>query len=229
MTKPFKVRDFLNFTHRSTGGASYERVVESCRRLKGTTIETNFDPARPGADAHGVHLDARGYGLIDEYRVTSHTGNRKGALEIEIVLSTWTYDSLLNGQVLTIHPGYFELGQGLERRLYDLAKKHCGDKLWFKFGLKTLHVKSGTSQELKYFRRDLLEIMKADSLPEFHVAVDDVGKSVIFFRCNRDNKTRDQELTAGIHQQLLSKRLQDWYYSLLRWDRPNTPRIRAAA
>ncbi|MEK7885828.1 replication initiator protein A [Burkholderia contaminans] len=45
------------------------------------------------------------------------------------------------------------VGARLERRLYDLAKKRCGDKLRFKIGLEKLYGKSGSAQALKYFRR----------------------------------------------------------------------------
>lgn len=214
----FKVRDFLKYTRRSTGGASYERIVDSCRRLKGTIIETNFDSSRPGANESGIHETLRGYGLIQEYTVISYTANRKGALEVELVLSSWTYDLLLSRRILTLHPGYFDLGQGLERRLYDLAKKHCGDKLWFKIGLEKLYVKSGSAQALKYFRRDLVEAIKADKLPEFHIALDDEKAMVVFFRCDRDNRRQNEQLTASIHRELLSKKLSKWYYALRRWD-----------
>ncbi|WP_260434065.1 replication initiator protein A [Burkholderia stagnalis] len=214
----FKVRDFLKYTRRSTGGASYERIVDSCRRLKGTIIETNFDTSRPGANEAGIHPTLRGYGLIEEYTVITYTGNKKGALEVELILSTWTFDSLLNRRVLTIHPGYFGLGQGLERRLYDLAKKHCGEKLWFKIGLVKLYEKSGSAQALKYFRRDLVDAMKADKLPEFHIAIDDEKAMVVFFRCHRDNHRQDEKLIAEIHRELLSRKLLKWYYALRRWD-----------
>ncbi|PRZ44466.1 plasmid replication initiation protein [Paraburkholderia fungorum] len=214
----FKVRDFLNYTNRSTGGASYQRIVDSCRRLRGTTIETNFDSVRPGANENGIHPTLAGYGLIDEYKVISYTANKKGALEVELILSEWTFDSLKNRRVLMIHPGYFGLGQGLERRLYDLAKKHCGDKLWFKIRLEKLHEKSGSAQALKYFRRDLIEAIEADKLPEFHIALDDDKAMVVFFRCDRDNRRQDQQLVAGIHRELLSKKLLKWYSALRRWD-----------
>ncbi len=214
----FKVRDFLNYTNRSTGGASYQRIVDSCRRLRGTTIETNFDSVRPGANENGIHPTLAGYGLIDEYKVISYTANKKGALEVELILSEWTFDLLKNRRVLMIHPGYFGLRQGLERRLYDLAKKHCGDKLWFKIRLEKLHEKSGSAQALKYFRRDLIEAIEADKLPEFHIALDDDKAMVVFFRCDRDNRRQDQQLVAGIHRELLSKKLLKWYSALRRWD-----------
>ena len=83
----FKVRDFLNYTHRSTDGASYTRIIDSCCRLKGTIVETNFDALRQGANEEGIHETLQGYGLIEEYKVISYTANKQGALEVELILS----------------------------------------------------------------------------------------------------------------------------------------------
>lgn len=220
----FKVRDFLNYTNRSTGGASYQRILDSCRRLKGTIIETNFDSVRGDANENGVHATLQGYGLIEQYKIVAYTANKLGALEVELVISTWTYDLLKNRRVLTIHPKYFKLGQGLERRLYDLAKKHCGEKLWFKIGLDKLHSKSGSAQALKFFRRDVVAAIAADQLPEFHIALDDAKAMVIFFRCDRDNARQDAQLLASIHRELVAKKLTNWFYSLRRWDSKADPK-----
>ncbi|WP_261520965.1 replication initiator protein A [Burkholderia multivorans] len=220
----FKVRDFLVYTERSTGGASYTRIIDSCRRLKGTLIETNFDSSRPGAADHEVHEILHGYGLIEDYKVITYTGNGKGALEVELILSTWTYAALINRKILAIHPSYFGLGQGLERRLYDLAKKHCGEKLWWKIGLDKLYAKSGSAQAQKYFRRDVVAAMVADNMPEFHIALDDDKAMVIFFRCDRDNQKQNDQINAGIHRELLTKKQLKWYYALRRWDSKSDPK-----
>ena len=45
--------------------------------------------------------------------------------------------------ILTLHPDYFSLGQALERRLYELARKHCGDKAWWEISLPLLLEKTG--------------------------------------------------------------------------------------
>ncbi|KMY85128.1 hypothetical protein BUMB_02472 [Candidatus Paraburkholderia calva] len=41
---------------------------------------------------------------------------------------------------------------------------------------------------------------------------------VVFFWCDRDNCRQDGQLVASIHRELLSKKLQKWYYVLRRWD-----------
>ncbi|MCX4150024.1 MULTISPECIES: replication initiator protein A [Paraburkholderia] len=226
----FKVRDFLVYTGRSTGGRSYTAIVDSCRRLKGTNIETNFispedededeEGAPPEAPKAGQTLEKKlkGFGLITDYEVTTYTSGGEGALELELILSRQLYKDLRKRRVLMIHHGYFNLNQGIQRRLYDLAKKHCGDKLWWKIGLDNLHAKSGSAQALKYFRRDVVDVMKADSLPEFHIAIDTEKAIVVFFRRDRDNVKQDRHLHAAIHREIVAKKLTRWYYGLLRWD-----------
>lgn len=226
----FKVRDFLVYTGRSTGGRSYTAIVDSCRRLKGTTIETNFispddnvedeEGEAPEVPTTGQALDSKlkGFGLVTDYEVTAYTSGGEGALQLEPILSRQLFRNLRKRRVLMIHPGYFNLNQGIERRLYDLAKKHCGEKLWWKISLDNLHAKSCSAQALKYFRRDVVDVMKADSLPEFHIAIDTEKAIVVFFRRDRYNSKQDRQLYAAIHRELVAKKLTRWYYGLLRWD-----------
>jgi plasmid replication initiation protein len=115
-----KSRAFLENTKRSVGGASYERIIEMCRRLKGTIIETNTKT--------NEEERTEGFSMIEAYSVQRKAILQKweGALEVELTLSEWLYRNLLSFSILTLHPDYFTLAP-LERRLYELARKHCGD------------------------------------------------------------------------------------------------------
>ena len=173
------VYPFLVGTRRSTGGAAYERVVDMCRRLKGTTIETNVKT--------NEKEQLEGFGLIEDYRITSYTKNQKGALELELTISDWLYRAAMDFDILTLHPDYFSLGQALERRLYELARKHCGDKAWWEISITLLHEKTGSSQSLRRFKQDLKEIIANDPLPDYRIALDETTKpnKVVFL--TRDN------------------------------------------
>lgn len=159
---------FLVGTRRSTGGAAYTRVLDMCRRLRGTTIETNVKSSE--------QEQTEGFGLIEDYKVVQHTKNGKGALTLEIMLSDWLYRHAINYDVLTLHPDYFSLSQPLERRLYELARKHCGDKAWWYCSLTIVHEKTGSSQSARRFKQDLKEIIARDSLPDYRVALDESSK-----------------------------------------------------
>jgi plasmid replication initiation protein len=171
---------FLVETRRSTGGAAYERIIDMCRRLKGTTIETNIKT--------NEREQTEGFSLIEDYKVNRATKSGKGALEIEITISDWFYRAAKAYDVLTLHRDYFSLSMPLERRLYELARKHVGDKAYWTVGIDILHEKSGTTQEIKYFRREINRMMEANRLPEYKLAIDDStrpAKAVFFTRNNQ--------------------------------------------
>ena len=174
-----EVYPFLVGTRRSTGGAAYERVVDMCRRLKGTTIETNVKT--------NEKEQIEGFGLIEDYKVTAWTKNEKGALELELTISEWLYRAAMEYDILTLHPEYFSLGQALERRLYELARKHCGDKAWWEINLPLLHEKTGSSQSPRRFKQDLKDIAARDTLPDYRIGLDESVRpnKVVFI--TRDN------------------------------------------
>ena len=46
---------------------------------------------------------------------------------LEITLNDWTFRPLVKDRrVLAINPAHFDLTGGLERRLYEIARKHVG-------------------------------------------------------------------------------------------------------
>ena len=65
-------------------------------------------------------------------------------------------------EVLTLDRQYFQLAKPLERRLYELARKHVGHQVSFKIGLEKLRNKSGSQSTIKEFRRLLQSIIADD-------------------------------------------------------------------
>lgn len=174
------VHPFLVGTRRSTGGAAYERVLDMCRRLKGTTIETNIK----STDEERT----KGFGLIEDYDVTQYTKNGKGALELELTISDWLYRAAIGSDILTLSRDYFALGQALERRIYELGRKHCGQQPWFCIGLPLLQDKAGSSQSAGHFRQELREIIKQNRLPDYRLALDESTKPNQLVYLTRDYK-----------------------------------------
>ena len=173
------VTHFLKGTRRSTGGASYARVVDMCRRLRGTTIETNIRTTEEER--------TKGFGLIENYEVKAATKNGKGALELEVTLSDWLYRAALEYKVLTLNPNYFSLSQALERRLYELARKHCGDQPWWEVGLDILQAKTGSEQEPRRFRQEIKTIVGANNLPDYRLGLDESSKPAKLVVMTADN------------------------------------------
>lgn len=118
-TMRFKAYDLLVATNRPTSGRGYELLKDAMRRLQGTQIETNI---RQGGNEY-FNI----FGLIDAAHIVRETRDGR-MLDVEITLSDWIFDAIENNNVLTIDRTYFFLRKPLERRLYELARKHCGNQ-----------------------------------------------------------------------------------------------------
>jgi plasmid replication initiation protein len=75
-------------------------------------------------------------------------------------------------RVLAISPDYFKLDGGLERRLYQLARKHVGKQRQWRIGLPLLAQKVGSAQQLRFFKRDLKRVIDADSIPDYRFQIE---------------------------------------------------------
>lgn len=152
-TLRFKAYDLLVATNRQTSGRGYELLRDALRRLQGTQIETNL---RQGGKEY-----FRVFGLIDSAEIVKETRDGR-MLDVEITLSDWVFDAIENNHVLTLDRGYFFLRKPLERRLYELARKHCGNQARWPIGLETLRDKCGSGSTVKEFRRLVGKIIEDD-------------------------------------------------------------------
>jgi plasmid replication initiation protein len=143
--------DMLVSTNRQTSGRGYELLKDTLRRLQGTQIETNIKQG--GAETFSV------FSLIDRADVIRET--RDGRMqEIEITLSDWVFDAIENNHVLTLNRQYFQLRKPIERRLYELARKHCGKQSKWDIHLDKLSKKTGSSSSDKEFKRMISKVIK---------------------------------------------------------------------
>ena len=163
-TVRFTAYDFFTSIGRSVSGDSYERFRESLRRLSGTRIETNIKTGR-------VRIE-EGFGLIDVWRAVKEDVTGR-VIAVEIELSKWLYNAILSNELLTVSPDYFNLRKPMERRIYEIARKHCGDQERFKIGLEKLQLKVGSSSALREFRRSIREIVTDNHLPDYEIALSD--------------------------------------------------------
>jgi len=186
-TLRFKAYDLLTATNRGTDGRGYEQLKGALERLSGTRIETNVTTGSVEV------LD--GFGLIDRYRIVRET--RHGRMQdLEITLSDWVFNAISAREVLTLHRNYFRLRKPLERRLYEIGRKHCGSAPEWKIGLAKLQLKCGSSSTAKEFRRLVGRIAAEDQahghIPDYSVTLD--GDMVIFR--NRGSIAATVETTA---------------------------------
>lgn len=160
----FTVYDFFISTNRLTTGQYYKNFEDCLNRLRGTTINTNIKTG-------GVTI-ARGFGLIDSWEAIKRD-NQERAIAVEIKVSDWFYNSIIANELLTISRDYFRLRKPLERRIYEIARKHCGNAQSFKISLDKLHKKTGSSSSLREFRRLVSKIIEKNHLPDYEINISD--------------------------------------------------------
>ena len=164
--------DLLVTTNRTTGGRSYEELRAAFERLRGTSIVTDIT-------TNGIR-QRRGFGLIDNWEIVEKAANGR-MLAVEITLNQWLYNAIVAREVLTLNRNYFRLSGGLERRLYELARKHCGQQPKWVVSLALLHKKSGSMGPLKRFREMVKKIVVSDLLPDYRAKYDGDADQVIFY------------------------------------------------
>jgi plasmid replication initiation protein len=162
--------DFLRFTNRGTGGKDYSAFVESLERLGGTRITTNIRMS------DGDQTDT--FGLIDASTVKREFGLDGRIQWVEMQLSDWVFNAIEDFDVLSLHKDYFRLRRPLERRIYEIARKHCGTQKEWRIGIDKLLNKTGARSAKKLFKFKLNDISKTDHLPDYSFKIE--GDNVIF-------------------------------------------------
>ena len=186
-TLRLKAYEFLKATNRVTDGRGYDGLRSALVRLQGTQIETNI------VTGETEQLDI--FSIVDRARIVRQT--RDGRMqEIEITLSDWVFNAIKAKEVLTFHRDYFRLRKPIERRIYELARKHCGRKKEWRISLPVLQKKCGSASTLREFRRLVTNIVAHDRehshIPDYAIEIDD---DMIVFR-NRGTMQSDSENTA---------------------------------
>ncbi len=168
-----KAYDLLVATNRNTDGRGYEQLKGALDRLSGTRIRTNIRT--------GDQEVTEGFGLIDSWKIVRQTNGGR-MTELRITLSEWVFNAVAAREVLTLHRDYFRLRKPLERRMYELARKHCGKQDEWAISLELLKKKCGSASDDYEFRRLVGMICEEDArhhhMPDYAVSFD--GANVRF-------------------------------------------------
>jgi plasmid replication initiation protein len=164
--------DLLIFTNRGTSGRDYMALVEALDRLEGTRIRTNI--------VSGDEEQIDGFGLIDASSIRRKHGLDGRLLWCEVKLSDWVFNAIRAHEVLTLHRDYFRLRKPIERRVYEIARKHCGQQDEWRISLLTLLKKTGSQSPLKRFRQMIRHLVIHDHLPDYSVLFDSDNDRVTF-------------------------------------------------
>ncbi len=176
--------ELLRGIDRPTGGDEYRRIVEALERLSATLIRTNI--------RQGKKKRPEGFHWIEHYAAPTDEDGR--SLGIEFTLSDWLYDGILTDSlVLTIDREYFKLTGGIERWLYRVVRKHGGHQsAGWAFTMRQLHHKSGSTQRLADFAKELRRTVEKQRIPGYWLELlrTSEGEEVLTFteRCQLDFK-----------------------------------------
>ena len=183
-------RSFLIFANRHTGGKDYEQLEAALDRLTGTRLRTTI--------ATGGQRHQTWFGLVESAYVRRQQlpDGRDGRItELRITLSEWLFNAIEAKEVLTMHPDYFRLRKPLERRIYEIARKHCGQQPSWSVGLDALYRKSGSRSPKKQFRYLLKALARSDVLPGYRLEFNERAGRIKFLNAGQ-RKSGDLRLRS---------------------------------
>lgn len=164
-------RACLVFSNRHTGGKDYEQLEAALDRLSGTRLRTTIKTG-------GEHHDSW-FGLI-ETAFVKRDRNSGRIVELKITLSEWLFNAVNANEVLSMHRDYFRLKKAIERRIYEISRKHCGKSRCWSIGVEKLYRKSGSCGPLKQFRYVLRRLENENALPGYTVRLNCESDTVQF-------------------------------------------------
>ena len=211
-TVRFSARELCVATNRQIGGDHYKRLENAFARLQGTQFVTNVRT--------GGKIETRIFSLIDEGGFVRTDDERFRLDYCEVKLSRWLMRAIESDQVVTISNDYFRLRRPLERRLYEIARKHCGSKPKWQIGLTTLQNKTGSNAPIKRFRHNLREIIKADVTPFYRFQLDDTDMVTVRPRQAKTQITPSIPLPAWAEEKaraVAREKRRDYYALRAEW------------
>ena len=181
----FTPYDFFITANRDKGGRSYKELEKTLSRLKGTVITTNIK--------HGDEKqEIIEFGLIDSWRILEE---KKGNLNIgmvEVTLPNWLFTAITETKILKISNDYFRIRKAIDRRIYEIARKHCGIQYEFEITLDKLQLKTGSTSTKENFKFNIKNLAQENNLPDYEIELD-VKKNIVKFKNrNPDSKKADE-------------------------------------
>ena len=175
----FSAYDYLNFRYKKlrgskqisdesqkkrllkVSGKDYKNLWSSLERLHETHVKTNIK-------ADGVTYTHAFVWLSDIKKVEKNGMS----LGVEVQVADWLVKRISEEkQLLTFDEDYFELKGGLERWLYLFCRKACGNQTEWRESIVSLHRKSASTDELKFFKQRLKRIVAKKDLLDYHLSL----------------------------------------------------------
>ena len=190
----FTAYDYLISTNKTINGKSYIQLKDGLERLSGTRIETDIKTNDKEVLSE--------FGLIDNWHIVKE-GKDGRMIAVEVMLSEWFYNSVLGNAVLSIDRDYFRLRKPTERRLYELARKHCGNQVAWKIGLDKLKDKVGSNSPLNKLRFNINKLAETNHLPEYNISMED---DIVMF--TRKEPAKENNVPVGLPKYVTKKEIE---------------------
>jgi len=190
--------DLLVTTNRQTNDLGYQRLEAALNRLSGTRIQTNIK-------TNDLEI-TKNFGLMDEWEAIRRNGSTGRLLALEIKLSDWFFNTVVADELLSINREYFRLRKPLERRLYEIGRKHCGEQPEFAIGLDKLKKKIGSKspdKKFKFLLNKIIETNRKDKhFPDYGLYLND---NVLVFKNFRKKKQKNTDTIPPFEQWVFEK------------------------
>jgi hypothetical protein len=186
-TVRFSAHDMLIATNRTTDGDSYKRLEQAVIRLGGTRFLSTVKTAG--------HAESKTFGMIESADVIRKNIVDGRMVAVEIVLSDFLFRAIEGNQVLPIHKDYFRLRSPVDRRLYELARKHCGQQAQWQIGIELLKDKVAFSSNVRLLREHVRKVIRTQHLPEYTI---DLAEDVLTFRPKGTALRKPVDLSSDI-------------------------------
>jgi hypothetical protein len=159
---------FFQMFRRGTRGQDYSGLIETLERLKETTITIQM---------HSHPKIIHSFSLIQSWSFVKDTAIFDQQKVLEVELPEITIKQLENRQILTLSPLYVGVRSPSERRIYEVARSHCGNESEWKIGLQKLHEKTGSECSIEKFK---WKLKSSPRLPDFEISINEVKNLVVF-------------------------------------------------
>ena len=189
------LNDLLIATNRHTNNRGYKYIKLALNRLAGCMLKTNIKTGRTRQES--------GFHLLESYRYIESSRNKDRKVAVEITLSDWLYNSLIAKEVLTINREYFRLRSPLDRRLYEIARKHdqhMNEGGSWPISLENLRLKTGYSAHTKHFKQSIKKVANTNHIPDYQLYID--SNDVVRIEKTKQGKSSDQNSYIVIDEPL---------------------------
>ena len=166
--------DMLVATNRPTNSVGYERLEPALDRLMGTFVKTSL--------LTGNRPETKAFSLIQSY---DYSRKKHGIFErlqyLEVELSNWLFRGIEANEVLGISRDYFRLRRPIDRRIYELARKHCGRQTSWRVSFDVLQKKVGSyTERARKFTEYMRHVAAENHLPDYAMTLEE--DQAVFWR-----------------------------------------------